>query len=250
MKTLLAAIVVLMGSLATATAQDFYLPSSSKSKKAVATMLQAAELYANVHLAEGNAKIEQALAEDPAMFMAYVYAAQYAPTSKKNALIEKALAIDTKNLNKAENIMRGLMEEWQKDPKYKPTEEMKALVAAYPKTPQATEWASLHAFYTERNLDAALDYAQKLAKMRPRYAPNYNTMGYMYVQKKEMDNAKTALEKYITLSPKEPNAYDSMGEFYMTNQDYTKAAEYYDKAVAMGFNDAKERADKARSMIK
>ncbi len=155
MKTLLAAIVVLMGSLATATAQDFYLPSSSKSKKAVATMQQAADLYANVHIAEGNAKIEQALADDPAMFMAYVYAVQYAPNSEKNALIEKALAIDTKNLNKAENIMRGLMEEWQKDPKYKPTEEMKALVAAYPKTPQATEWASLHAFYTERNLDAA-----------------------------------------------------------------------------------------------
>ncbi len=70
-------------------------------------MQQAADLYANVHIAEGNAKIEQALADDPAMFMAYVYAVQYAPNSEKNALIEKALAIDTKNLNKAENIMRG-----------------------------------------------------------------------------------------------------------------------------------------------
>jgi Flp pilus assembly protein TadD len=99
-------------------------------------------------------------------------------------------------------------------------------------------------------VDAGLAYAQKLAKMSPKYAPNYNSMGYMYLQKNDMDKAKAALEKYIALAPKEPNAYDSMGEFYAITKDYAKSAEYYDKAVAMGLDDAKVRAEKARSMIK
>jgi hypothetical protein len=51
------------------------------------------------------------------------------------------------------------------------------------------------------------------------------------------------------LAPKEPNAYDSMGEYYAINKDYGKAAEFYDKAAAMGLEYAKERADKARLMM-
>ncbi len=250
MKTLLVTIALLLGSIVSASAQDFYLPSSSKSKKAVKTMHEAEELYGHVHFAKGNEKTAQALAEDPNLFMAHVNAVQFASKAEKPALIEKALAVDAKNFNEAEKIMRGLMEKWQKDLDYMPTAEMKALVAAYPKTPQATEWASLHAFFTEKDVDAGLAYAQKLAKMSPKYAPNYNSMGYMYIKNKEMDKAKAALEKYIALAPKEPNAYDSMGEFYMNNEDYAKSAEYYDKAVAMGLDGAKERAEKARAMIK
>lgn len=44
MKTLFVTIFILLGSIASAAAQDFYLPSSSKSKKAVKTMHEAAEL--------------------------------------------------------------------------------------------------------------------------------------------------------------------------------------------------------------
>ncbi len=250
MKTLLLSIAILVGSIASATAQGFYLPSSSKSKKAVKLLHEAAELYGNVHFAQGNEKTAQALAEDPNLFLAHVNAVQFASKAEKPAIIEKALAVDAKNFNEAEKIMRGLLEKWQQDLDYMPSGEMKALVAAYPKTPEATEWAALHAFFTEKDVDAGLAYAQKLAKMSPKYAPNYNTMGYMYIKNKEMDKAKAALEKYIALAPKEPNAYDSMGEFYMINEDYAKSAEYYDKAVALGLDDAKERADKARSMIK
>lgn len=250
MKNVLTILALFLVSITIATAQDFYLPVSSKSKNAVAALHEASDLYANVHFKEGKVKLDEALAEDPNFFMAHVYAVQYGPNAQKSALIDKALALDATNLNKAEKIMWELLVNWQKDPKYKPAEDMKALVSAYPKTPLALEWASLHSFYTGKDVDAGLDYAQKLAKMSPKYAPNYNTMGYMYVQKKEMDKAKAALEKYVALAPNEPNAYDSLAEFYMMNKDYAKSTEYYDKAVSMGLTDAKERADKARSMMK
>ncbi len=250
MKTLLFSLALLLSSTCFTTAQDFYLPSSSKSKKAVATLHQAAELYGNVHFAQGNEKTAEALAEDPNLFLAHVNAVQFASKAEKPAIIEKALAVDATNFNEAEKIMRGVMEKWAQDLDYAPTEEMKSLVAAYPKTPQATEWASLHAFFTAKDADAGLAYAQKLAKMSPKYGPNYNTMGYMYLKKGEMDKAKAALEKYIATTPKKPNAYDSMGEYYMNAKDYAKSVEYYDKAAKLGLADAKERADKAREMMK
>ena len=250
MKTLFAGIVLLLGSIAVVSAQDYYLPVSSTSKTAIASLHRASELYSNIHFKEGKVELDKALAEDPNFFMAYVYAVQYASKAQRAALLDKAMAIDVTNLNEAEKIMRQLMGKLKEDSTVKAGESMKALIAAYPKTPQALEWASLHSFYTDKNLDGALDYAQQLAKMSPKYAPNYNILGYLYLEKKETENAKTAFEQYINLAPKEPNAYDSMGEFYMINKDYAKSAEFYDKAAEMGLADAKERADKARSMIK
>jgi len=250
MKTLIVLLALLVGGLTVGTAQDFYLPVSSTSKAAVASLHRAAERYANVHFKEGKAELDKALAEDPNLFMAHVYAVQYAPKAARPALLDKALALDAKNLTQAEKIMRGLMVKWQKDPDYQPADDMKALVAAYPNTPQALEWASLHSFHTNKDVDAGMDYAQQLARLRPNYAPNYNTMGYMYMEQKEMDKAKAALEKYVALAPNEPNAYDSLAEFYLVAKDYAKSAEYYDKAAGMGLTEAKDRADKARRTMK
>jgi tetratricopeptide (TPR) repeat protein len=250
MKTLFTTIALLWGCLSVALAQDFFLPVSSTNKTAIASLHRASDLYSNVHFKEGKAELDKALAEDPNFFMAYVYAVQYASRKEKPAIADKALAIDDTKLNEAEKIMRQFIVKWKADTAAKATETMKALVAAYPKTPQALEWASLHSFYSDKNVDSALNYAEKLIKVSPKFAPGYNTIGYLYMEKKEMDKAKAALEKYIELAPKEPNAYDSMAEFYLENKDYAKSAELYDKAAVMGFTDAKERADKARAMIK
>ncbi|GAB2595257.1 tetratricopeptide repeat protein [Spirosoma areae] len=250
MKTLVAGIALLLGSINSVLAQDFYLPVSSTSKTAIASLHRASALYENIHFKEGKAELDKALAEDPNFFMAYVYAVQYGSKAEKPALIDKALALNAMNLNEAEKIMRQWLVNWKADTTAKVAETMKALVAAYPKTPQALEWASKHAAWTDKNVDEALDYAQKLAKMSPKFAPNYNTIGYLSMQKKDMAKARAAFEKYIALAPKEPNAYDSMGEFYMENKEYAKSAEYYDKAVAMGLAVAKDRADKARAMLK
>ena len=250
MKTVFTGLVLLFGSIALVSAQDHYLPVSSTSKAAVKSLHRASELYSNIHFKEGKTELDKALAEDPNFFMAYVYAVQYAPKAQKPELIDKALAVDPTNLNEGEKIMREFIGRWKEDTAAKADESMKALIAAYPKTPQALEWASLHSFYTDKNLEGALDYAQQLEKMSPKYAPNYNILGYLYLAKKENEKAKAAFERYIKLAPKESNAYDSMAEFYLINKDYVKSAELYDKAAAMGLLDAKERADKARAMIK
>jgi len=250
MKNLFLSLIILFSGIIQVTGQDFYLPSSSKSKKALKSMYEASELYSNVHISEGDKLIKQALVEDPNLFLAYVYAVQWAGDSARTPLLEKALTIDAKDFNEAEKILRKMLENLLKDPGYKSTAAMQTLVEAYPNTPQAAEWASLHYFYTSKDVDSGLKYAQQVVEMSPKYAPIYNNLGYMYMQKNEMEKAKTALEKYISLAPNEPNAYDGMGEYYAINKDFVKAAENYDKAAEMGLDNAKELADLARSMIK
>ena len=250
MKTLLVSLTLLLGSTGLTMAQNQYLPVSSPSKTAKAAYYKAVDFASNIHPKEAGEQVDKALAEDPNFFMAYVLKIFYANKDKKPDLLTKALALDAGKLNKAEKIVRQQLVNWQADPKAKTAETMSALVAAYPKNPQAYEWASLHAVYTDGDSTAALAYAKKLAAVNPAFAANYNTMGYMYMGMKQMDQAKAAFEKQIALSPKEANAYDSMGEYYMTAKDYAKSAEHYDKAAALGQAGSKEQADKARAMMK
>ena len=249
MKTSLISFALLLGSSGLATAQQFLLPVSSASQPAKAAYYKAADLASNSRIPEARAQLDSALKADPTFFMAYVSMIFNTSGEKKAGLINKALALDAGKLTKAEKILREQLVKWQADPKAKAGQTMTALVAAYPKNPQAYEWATQRAVYTDKDTAAALAYTQKLAQVNPKFAPNYNNMGYMYMYTQQMDKAKVAFEQYIAHAPQEANAYDSMGEYYMNVKDYAKSAEYYDKATAMGYTVSKERAEKARAMM-
>jgi tetratricopeptide (TPR) repeat protein len=249
MKNLLIIFVFILSGLTTLSAQDFYLPVSTSSAAAKEAYYKAEQYASSVNFEEANAQLDKALQADPDFFMAYVVKIYYAPSEKRPAIIEKALAIDESSLNQAETIIRRQFSIWAEDPKAGIAENMKALVSAYPETPQAYQWASLHAAYTDKDVDTAMKYAKKLKALSPDFAPNYNTIGYMYMGKKKMNKARKAFESYIRLAPDDANAYDSMGEYYMNAKDYKMSAEYYDKAASMGATASKERADKAREMM-
>lgn len=251
MKVLLFSVALCLVATLSTSAQAFNLPVSTTSTVAEKAYEAATYLGSNLRLDAARMEIAKALEADPDFFMAYVYDIQVLVSDdQKASVIEKALAIDSANFNEAEKIMRQQLEAWAKDPKALPTESMKALVAAYPTTPEAYEWAYLHAAFTEGNIPAALAYAEKLSELDPYFPPVYNGMGYLYLGMKQMDKAQAAFEKYIELAPAEPNAYDSMGEYYMITEDYAKSAEYYDRAAALGLESSKVNADKARAMIK
>lgn len=230
-------------------AQDFYLPVSTTSEIAKTAYHKAADAASNINFEVANKQFDIAIEADPNFFMAHVLRVYYSSGEEKATLIDKTLTLPTDNLTKAEQIVRQQLVVWDKDPKAEIGENMKALVAAYPNTPQAYEWATLHLGYSGEDVDAALKYGEKLAAMRPTFAPNYNALGYLYMGKKEMDKAKAAFEKYIELAPNESNPYDSMGEYYMMVEDYAKSAKYYDKAAAMGNEYSKEQAKKARAKM-
>ncbi|MEM8524797.1 MAG: hypothetical protein AAGG68_09135 [Bacteroidota bacterium] len=231
-------------------AQDFYLPVSTKSEIAKAAYYKMSQAASMLNFEVAEEQFTAAIEADPNFFMAYVLNLYYSGGEERAALIDKALAIDVSNFNEAEKIVRQHLVVWDKDPKAKIGENMKALVAAYPTTPEAYMWAALHAGYTDGDNEAAIKYAEKVVEFRPDLAPIYNVLGYAYMDIGQMDKAKVAFEKQIALSPKQANPYDSMADYYVVMKDYAKAAENYDKAAALGLTDAKERADEAREKMK
>lgn len=251
MKTLMTVFALCLCGAFTTLAQDFHLPVSTTSKKARKAYAAASYLGSNIRFEAAQLEIDKALKADPDFFMAYVYAAQVLARGEKKAeLIRKALAIDPSGFTRAEMIMRSQLSIWNEDPEAKPTETMDALVAAYPETPEAREWAYLHAAYTENDLDRAFRHASRMVELAPDFGPVYNALGYFHMEREEMDKARAAFEKYLELAPAEPNAYDSMGEYLLNTGDYYKSAEYYDRAVALGMEDSQKGADKARKLLR
>ncbi len=239
-------LALLLGTAGLLRAQGFFLPVSSDSPAAVAEYQEASQLGSNVRMSLARQEIDRALEADPDFFMAHAFMIQVlASKEDKPALIERALAIDTRGFTKAEKIVRRYLEDLKENPKAMPTKMTEALVKAYPRTPEAYEWAYLHAAYTEKNLDAAFKYARQMVDLLPDYAPVHNNLGYFHLQREEMEEAKASFEKYIALAPDEANAYDSMGEFYMINGDYTSSAKYYLEADGRGMPGAAEKAQKA-----
>jgi tetratricopeptide (TPR) repeat protein len=79
----------------------------------------------------------------------------------------------------------------------------------------------------EERFAAAQDYLKKF----PENGFMYNTLGYYYMNKKDMENAKKNFEKYVSLHRDGPNAFDSMADYYEHNGDTANARKYYMMAL-------------------
>lgn len=235
-------------------AQDFYLPTTAASDEAEKLYHEGIEATFSFDLQTHIAKMKAATALDPNLFMSYFHGTMFAILMGQKdysfSLIDKALAIDPTNFNKAEQHLRKVLEILKKDEEEQHlTPHFEALVADYPDVPEANLWALWDSYFSE-NYEKSKMYATTLLELAPDFGVSYNMLGYSEMALGNMDEAKKAFEKYIEMEPDNANAYDSMGEFYMNAEDYKKSAEFYQKAFDLGMQMAGKRAEKARSMIK
>jgi beta-lactamase regulating signal transducer with metallopeptidase domain len=71
----------------------------------------------------------------------------------------------------------------------------------------------------------------------------FNTLGYIFLNYKKVDEAITVFELNVKEYPKSWNVYDSLGEALMVAERYDESRKYYEKALAM--NPEAESAKKA-----
>ncbi len=210
---------------------------------------EASALMSNGEWDRTTSLIDKALEIDPDLFMGYAFLTlNDAVNANEEGIIDKALAIDSKNFNQAELLLRDMLVQLKGDPTSPCTETFKALVAAYPNNIQALESAGANAYFADQNLELSLQYGRKLANLSPGFPSTYNMLGYGYMELGDMVQAKANFETYLKLSPNEANPYDSMADYLMATKDFKRAAEYYDMAVARGMTSSQARADKARKM--
>jgi tetratricopeptide (TPR) repeat protein len=106
------------------------------------------------------------------------------------------------------------------------------MVEEFPKDREVHVFAAMEQQRLE-NYDQAISAYDRVVELDPDYAQAYNSLGYLYLAKGDLDRAKENLEKYRKMVSDEANPYDSIGELEQARGDYQEALKYYQKALDM-----------------
>ncbi len=82
-------------------------------------------------------------------------------------------------------------------------------------------------------MDDAMAQFQKALEIHPGYAQAYYNIGYVFLQKGQLDEAITCLEKVLQIQPDYVNAVCNLGAAYLQKGRLDEAIEQYQKAVAL-----------------
>lgn len=236
--------------------QNTFLPVSSTSQTAINTLHHAVDRVNHADVPSYKSKLNQAITEDPQFFLAQAYIAlsdvmegqENKEKDNSKASIEKALSIPQQGFTPAEQIIREMLVSLQgnniKD--VKPL--CDKLIQQYPQSTEAFMLAGdISRFILDDN-EVAFSYFNQLTKANPNFGPAWNQIGYYHLEKGDLAQAKTAFDNYLRINPNEANAHDSMGDYCLAAKKYDQAAMHFEKAVAMGMDVSRERAEKARAL--
>jgi tetratricopeptide (TPR) repeat protein len=81
--------------------------------------------------------------------------------------------------------------------------------------------------------DTALDYAKRAVRAQPSNANIIDTLGWVYVQQKNYDNAIGELNRAVGLKPNFVEARWHLGEAYRRKGDYQQAIQQFKDALAL-----------------
>ena len=97
--------------------------------------------------------------------------------------------------------------------------------------------------------DAILRRAMGLYEMNPNFTPALNIMGYAYLQKSELDNAKNSFQEQVRRQSAKANPYDSLGDYYLEVKDNEMALKYFKQSAGMGLINSQSKVDSLTSLI-
>lgn len=234
-----------------------FLPVSSTSETAIKSYHDAIRRIDHADINGYHDKLNQAVKEDPNFFMAHAYLALSssvdAINDKKTAdkaseLTDKALALPQQNFTPAERIAREMLVTLDNEKKDEIKPLCDKLIQQYPENTEAYKLSADAARFILDDQDLAMDYVNRLISINPDFGPAWNLVGYFQLDKGNLQQAKKAFDNYLRLNPEEANAHDSMGDYFLAAKQYDQAATHFEKAVAMGMDVSRERAEKARAM--
>ena len=109
-----------------------------------------------------------------------------------------------------------------------------------------------YAYYLE-DIDERIENINIGLKRFPENIVLNNMMGYLMLEKGDIEAAKNHININMTIHPDEPNVYDSMGDILLASGDTLKAKEMFLTAYELSrnlktgaeefFNVSKEKAD-------
>ncbi len=203
---------------------------TSASPEAIEIFKKARYMAENYQAPQSIAVFQQAIALDANFAQAHGYLGAVSPNPQGLASVEKAMTLAAA-LPEAERV---LIESWLAE---KQGEQAK-LVAAEKRLGELApnDWRvqlslGRRAQSEGRFDDAAARYAQA-SVLGPKEGLVHCMLGYLHLERHQVEPAVKAFEKYVELAPKEGNAYDSLADAYLTAGRLPDAEATYLKAIA------------------
>jgi tetratricopeptide (TPR) repeat protein len=88
-----------------------------------------------------------------------------------------------------------------------------------------------NAFSRTGKSELAIAEYKKVLELDSQNGAAYNSMGYIFLEKKDYAAAKLNFRKYTEVAPDDPNAYDSFGDYYAELKKIDEAMTLYQKAL-------------------
>jgi ketosteroid isomerase-like protein len=237
--------------LVSATAQDKYLPATTKSKSIKALYVQSMDALTHADFNKGIELALKALDEDPQFFMGH-YIATFSPDKEVRQAHVESLVNHQGKLNKAETILQRLATDYKANPKLSPISYWEEINAKYKKTLQPKIMLAYLLINEKDRMEEAFRLLNECIALKADFAPIYNTKGYAHLQLKEYDDAKQAFDKYLELAPDRANPYDSKGDYFMAVKKYKEAHDSFKMAYEKNnnFEISLKKAKEAKWMLK
>lgn len=225
------------------------MPVTAASGSALSLYTKAMEFYDDVNIEKAKETFEDALREDPDLFMANYQLAMYylMNESPEEFMRYSDEAINCKSkLDAGEKILREALSALR-NRTADVTEYGRRLVEMYPSDPNS--YNSLISFQSlTGDIGGMVETVKKAISIADDPSPFYNQLGYGYLSLKEEEKAGEAFDKYISLDPMNPNVYDSKGDYFMYVKEYDRAYESYMKAHLMDPSFSEEKARMAKQL--
>ncbi len=88
---------------------------------------------------------------------------------------------------------------------------------------------------SDRPIEAIREYEAAL-QIDSTVVSALNSLGYLYLNRKNYEKAESCFVRYVQLAPADPNAHDSLGDYFEERDRTKEAIEQYKKALAIDPN--------------
>ncbi|MFQ6610690.1 MAG: tetratricopeptide repeat protein, partial [Fidelibacterota bacterium] len=85
--------------------------------------------------------------------------------------------------------------------------------------------------YNDKNIDEAIQYFELSSRIDPNKSQSYVTLAQIYVESKDLQNAKELVDKAISIDPNDEQAIVTAGNIASLEDDKLKAIQYYLRAA-------------------
>lgn len=216
------------------------MPFTSSSPNANKLLRNAWVALGDFRIEDANRYAHEVLEQDPDCAMAY--ASLF--SQNKDEVDENMKQAGMKKLSTDERLFLEAVKARREN---RPNQEyFEPLIRKYP----SDNYLHLWAMYNSSDPEKAIEIGETIIRKNPKFAPAYNMLGYLYMNKDEMAVADNYFTKYISLRPDLANPYDSKGDYFMRAGRVEEAIPLYEKAAALGMTASKTKADRARARLR